>query len=272
HPEHRIDGGLSAGPVHGGLLRQQGLCERVHRGALVRAARDRRHRHRELPGCDRHRVRDRGRQRSNAAVPRPRGPRSRGCQARLSGHDGGPADGGARAQEQARGSALAGQPALRGARDRGFAQPDAGGQWCAQGGAQVSATGCCCGGGRGQSVSSDGPARRRPVGTTTDGRTESAEARADMKASSLLIALATVGHAVTYLVAAPPHVMDASWPPHARFHVLQALLWALGFNVLVLVVVARAYGRGERWSWWALATAWLFLHVAYFACLPAVPG
>ncbi|HJZ88956.1 MAG TPA: hypothetical protein VKN99_27485 [Polyangia bacterium] len=93
-----------------------------------------------------------------------------------------------------------------------------------------------------------------------------------MKASSLLIALATVGHAVTYLVAAPPHVMDASWPPHARFHVLQALLWALGFNVLVLVVVARAYGRGERWSWWALATAWLFLHVAYFACLPAVPG
>ncbi len=53
----RLDRRVSAGAVHVGLLRDQGVRELVHRGAGVRAARHRRDGDGELPRRDRHRVR-----------------------------------------------------------------------------------------------------------------------------------------------------------------------------------------------------------------------
>jgi hypothetical protein len=87
-------------------------------------------------------------------------------------------------------------------------------------------------------------------------------------AKALLLA-ATAIHAVAYLVAAPEHVVDRWWPAHARFHVMQALLWAVGFDAVVALIVLGPFARGERWARAALLVAAVFLHGAYFIAFAA---
>src|SRR5262249_23145178 len=55
HSQPGVDRGVHAGPRHGGLLRQQGLCALVQRGALPGAEAEGRAGHRALPrpGADR---------------------------------------------------------------------------------------------------------------------------------------------------------------------------------------------------------------------------
>lgn len=87
-----------------------------------------------------------------------------------------------------------------------------------------------------------------------------------------LIALASLAHAAAYLVAAPEHVVDPGWPAHARFHVLQALIWIV---LLDLVLAALAIGplrRSARGSLPAIALGGLGAHGAYFAAMIAIPG
>ena len=85
-----------------------------------------------------------------------------------------------------------------------------------------------------------------------------------------LMLLGCVAHAGAYLYAATVHVVDARWPGHARFHVLQALIWAVGFDV-VLAILALGPLDGRR-RWWTLLAGGLFVHGSYFAALIAFPA
>jgi hypothetical protein len=83
----------------------------------------------------------------------------------------------------------------------------------------------------------------------------------------ILLAVATLAHMGGYLYAAPEHVVDPSWPAHARFHVLQALLWIVGFDLALLVLIFGPLARGDRGVRWVLLLAWLFVHGGYFVAL-----
>ena len=87
------------------------------------------------------------------------------------------------------------------------------------------------------------------------------------KLGRALLAFASVAHMGGYLYAAPEHVVDPLWPPHARFHVLQALLWIVGFDLVLLLVILGPLARGDRWARWALLLAWPFVHGGYFVAL-----
>jgi hypothetical protein len=87
------------------------------------------------------------------------------------------------------------------------------------------------------------------------------------KVGRVLLGFATVAHMGGYLYAAPEHVVDPMWPPHARFHVLQALLWIVGFDLVLLLLILGPLARGERWVRWALLLAWPFVHASYFVAL-----
>jgi hypothetical protein len=90
-----------------------------------------------------------------------------------------------------------------------------------------------------------------------------------MKLGRALVAVGTVGHAGAYLWAAPAHIIDRFWPGHARFHVLQALLWAIGFDAVVL---ALALGPPSPRVWWLLLVSGLFVHGSYFVALAVFPS
>ncbi len=92
------------------------------------------------------------------------------------------------------------------------------------------------------------------------------------RASVGLLALASAGHLVAYVVAAPAHIVDATWPLHGRFHVFQALLWIVGFDALALLLAVGPHRRGDRWALFALAAAWPFSHLSYFLGLLVIPG
>jgi phage shock protein PspC (stress-responsive transcriptional regulator) len=92
-----------------------------------------------------------------------------------------------------------------------------------------------------------------------------------MTLARVLLVLGTVGHLLIYLVAAPEHVVDASWPDHARFHVLEAIFWAAGLDVVALAITWWPLPRREPWAWWALAAVFLFGHVSYVISIIALP-
>lgn len=93
-----------------------------------------------------------------------------------------------------------------------------------------------------------------------------------MRPAVVLIVVASVGHLAAYLVAAPVDVADATWPLHARFHVLQALLWIAGLDAVIVALALGPLRRGERWSWWTLVSAGASAHAGYFASLAAIRG
>ncbi|MCA9705804.1 MAG: hypothetical protein KDK70_08155 [Myxococcales bacterium] len=82
-----------------------------------------------------------------------------------------------------------------------------------------------------------------------------------------LLVFASVGHILGYLYAAPEHVVDPSWPPHARFHVLQAIFWIAGLDLAAVAIVLGPLAREQRWARATLLMIWPFAHVAYFVAL-----
>ncbi len=83
-------------------------------------------------------------------------------------------------------------------------------------------------------------------------------------AALVLLTFAFVVHALGYLHAAPEHVVDETWPLHARFHVMQALVLIEGIDLTMLLVI---WGPLRRGSWWALQTLWVggaVVHGSYF--------
>lgn len=79
-----------------------------------------------------------------------------------------------------------------------------------------------------------------------------------------LIALAHVLTILAFCYAVPAHLLDATWPVHARNHVLQALFWVVGLNGIGLVILYGPFRRGERWAWRALLLIAAFLYGGYF--------
>jgi hypothetical protein len=53
------------------------------------------------------------------------------------------------------------------------------------------------------------------------------------------------------------HVVDESWPIHARFHVMQAQFSAAGMGLLSLFILFTGFKRREPWAWWALLVNWV---------------
>ncbi len=88
---------------------------------------------------------------------------------------------------------------------------------------------------------------------------------------ALLIALASLAHAAAYCVAAPEHVVDASWPMHARFHTLQALIWIVAIDLALALLALGPLRRGHRGCLPAIAIGGLGAHGAYFAAMIALP-
>lgn len=93
-----------------------------------------------------------------------------------------------------------------------------------------------------------------------------------MPLASRLIMIACLGHCVAYLYAAPRHVIDASWPLHAQFHVLQAIFWIIALNIVLAMIGWRPFARGEAWAFWALLLGGLGSQGGYFAAMVALPA
>jgi hypothetical protein len=86
-----------------------------------------------------------------------------------------------------------------------------------------------------------------------------------------MIILASLGHMLSYGFAVPEHIVDATWSAHARFHVLQALIWLIGLDLISIALALRPFARGERWARWALVVTLLLSHGGYFIALVAIP-
>ena len=92
-----------------------------------------------------------------------------------------------------------------------------------------------------------------------------------MNTAKWLVGAASIAHLVAYCVAVPGHVIDPTWVGHARFHVVQALLWIAGFDGVCAVVALGPFGR-DAWARWVLLVGLVFAHGSYFAALVAVPS
>jgi hypothetical protein len=74
----------------------------------------------------------------------------------------------------------------------------------------------------------------------------------------LLVPLALSGLVVPFLFIIPNHAFDPSWPMHARFHVIWGAFKLFALGIAQSLILVFAYSRGERWSWFALASNTLF--------------
>jgi hypothetical protein len=73
-------------------------------------------------------------------------------------------------------------------------------------------------------------------------------------------------------IGVPDHLADSLWPPHARFHTLQALLWLVALNVTVAVLALGPVRRGERWALILLVVLLVCGQGSYFIAFAFVPG
>jgi hypothetical protein len=73
-------------------------------------------------------------------------------------------------------------------------------------------------------------------------------------------------------IGVPDHLADSLWPPHARFHTLQALLWLVALNVTIAVLALGPVRRDERWAWILLAVLLVCGQGSYFIALAFIPG
>lgn len=93
-----------------------------------------------------------------------------------------------------------------------------------------------------------------------------------MKPAQSLIVCAHGGSALALIYAIPRHLSDASWPAHAKNHVLQALFWVVGFHLVAITLAWIPLSRGERWAWWASLGASLSIFGGYFAAIAVTGG
>lgn len=89
-----------------------------------------------------------------------------------------------------------------------------------------------------------------------------------MKTARILIILVLVATAMAFIGAIPRHVVDPTWPPHARNHALQSLFWIVGFCVVGVLIAKGPLARRESWALWALGLTGVFVFGGYF--LPVV--
>ena len=64
----------------------------------------------------------------------------------------------------------------------------------------------------------------------------------------------------------PRHAFDATWPDHARFHLIFGVAHQVGFCLTIIAVALIPFRQSERWSWWVLLG---FTLLGNFSLLPA---
>jgi len=87
----------------------------------------------------------------------------------------------------------------------------------------------------------------------------------------ILITITTIGHALGYSFAVPDHLFDPTWPAHARFHVLQALIGVIGIDLAILILTFGPFRRAEQWAWWLVGILLVFAQVGYFLAALMIP-
>lgn len=92
-----------------------------------------------------------------------------------------------------------------------------------------------------------------------------------IKTAKWLVGIASLAHLVAYCFAVPEHIVDSTWPFHARFHVFQALVWIVGLDLVCAILAFGPFARGVAWARWALLTGLIFGQGAYFMAMIAIP-
>ena len=87
-----------------------------------------------------------------------------------------------------------------------------------------------------------------------------------------LIALCHLLTAGAFLVAIPDHAVDPEWPVHARNHVLQALFWVVGLNLISIALALFRKDDRSRVVWTLLLLSGLFLYGGYFLAILITSG
>lgn len=85
-----------------------------------------------------------------------------------------------------------------------------------------------------------------------------------------LVAAASVGHLLGYCLAVPEHIVAIDWPAHARFHVLQSLIWVVGLDIVSVALALGPFAAGRQWARWALLLSLVCAHGGYFIALLAI--
>ena len=87
-----------------------------------------------------------------------------------------------------------------------------------------------------------------------------------MKLPVFLVVLSTGIHLLAYLLpqAMPEHLMDSTWPAHARFHMWQATFWLLSLDVMILLIALFPFRMKQAWSLWVLVVGFIGSQLGYY--------
>lgn len=87
-----------------------------------------------------------------------------------------------------------------------------------------------------------------------------------------LIIVGSILHIGAYFVAAPKHVVDPSWPDHARFHILQAIFWITGLDITAAVIGFYLLPSTKTWIKLLLSFIFVTAHLSYFISMFLIPA
>ncbi len=93
-----------------------------------------------------------------------------------------------------------------------------------------------------------------------------------MKIIQGLLIYTYIGIIVGFATAIPIHVVDETWSAHAQNHVLQTLVWMIGYSIIGIVLVLIPFGRKELWSWWLLLFSGVMFYIGYFGSIYVTDG
>lgn len=93
-----------------------------------------------------------------------------------------------------------------------------------------------------------------------------------LQIAATLIIVTTIGHLLGFVFAVPEHLLDPTWPDHARFHALQALLGVIGIDLAIIVITLGPFlQHAQKGSLWLLAVMLLFAQGNYFIAAIFLP-
>ena len=95
---------------------------------------------------------------------------------------------------------------------------------------------------------------------------------ADLRLATALLVVPAAGHLLGYLFATKEHLVDQTWPAHARFHALQSVLQSSGWDVCVLAAAIGPFQRRKAWTLWIFLGHLLAVQAGYFASAAIIPA
>lgn len=87
-----------------------------------------------------------------------------------------------------------------------------------------------------------------------------------------LLLVAATGHLIGNLVAGFQHLSNLAWTQHARFHLLQSLMFLAGWDLLVIAISLGPFRHGAGWTAWILVAYVLTVPTAYFIAMATIPA